>query len=354
MNQSKFSSWCTLPTPMGAFRMYDTGDENVRLVCIDDINDQGPLPLLRIHSSCLASEVFAACDCDCADQLRESMKLIATAGRGMVIHLHQEGRGHGLSQKIRAVRAMQRDGLDTVEAFESLGIEQDPRTYLPAVLILRKLGIRSVRLITNNPAKGAYLRQHGMAVEVVHTHPTIRQENIDYLRTKKAKLDHLFEIDLPEEGIKDILFYHSDQPHGALSNFSDHAIFLEQKIWPTTEHYYQAQKFAGTDREEAIRRSPSPMVAKQKAANWTDERVPDWTSLKVGVMQRALKAKFTQHPDLREILVQTGERGLIEHTEQDAFWGDAGDGAGQNMLGVLLMRIRAELRAERDPPSRSG
>ncbi len=98
--------------------------------------------------SCLASEVFGAMDCDCADQLRESMKRIAHEGRGLIIHMHQAGRGHGLSAKIQAVHAMQHSGLDTVEAFDALGLEQDTRSYRKAVDLLRVLDIAAVRLIS--------------------------------------------------------------------------------------------------------------------------------------------------------------------------------------------------------------
>lgn len=157
MNDAGLDNWCTLPTPVGDFRIYDTGDEGLRVVCLGSLREQGRQPLLRLHSSCLASEVFGALDCDCADQLRESMKRIAHAGRGLIIHLHQEGRGHGLSTKIRAVHAMQQDGLDTVEAFDALGIAQDTRDYRKAVDLLRGLDIAAVRLISNNPAKARSL-----------------------------------------------------------------------------------------------------------------------------------------------------------------------------------------------------
>ena len=90
MTESQLDNWCILPTPMGDFRMYDTGDEALRVICLGNLRDQGRQPLLRLHSSCLASEVFGAMDCDCADQLRESMKRIAREGRGLIIHLHQE------------------------------------------------------------------------------------------------------------------------------------------------------------------------------------------------------------------------------------------------------------------------
>ena len=346
MDKKFFNNWCLLPTPMGEFRMYDAGDEAVHLVCFGDLYQQGPRPLLRMHSSCLASEVFGATDCDCADQLRESMKLIAEHGRGLIIHLHQEGRGQGLSSKIRAVGAMQRQGLDTVQAFEVLGLEQDTRTYHRAVTILEALKLKTVRLISNNPAKARFLRQHGIHVEPINTHPTLRPENIDYLHTKRDKLDHRFLLDSPHETGGEIRFYHSDQPYGDLSNFSTHAIFLKGRIWPSTEHYYQAQKFSGTEREEQIRRCSTPTQAKQVAGQFKGQRRANWSKLKEQFMLAALRAKFSQHPDLTEMLMATGERILVEHTPLDAYWGDGGDGTGQNRLGVLLMQVRSELHGD--------
>jgi GTP cyclohydrolase II len=344
MTQVQFDNWCSLPTPMGEFRMYDAGSEDVHLVCFGDIHELGEQPLLRMHSSCLASEVFDAMDCDCADQLRESMKLIANKGRGLIIHLRQEGRGQGLSEKIRAVGIIQRRGLDTFEAFDALGLEQDPRRYDPALEILRALGIHAVRLISNNPRKARFLEERGVRVERVPTHPTIRPENLDYLRTKQRKLDHDFVLDSDERGSQDIRFYHSDQPHGELSNFSRHAIFLGGRIWPTSEHYYQAQKFAGTEREERIRCAPTPTLAKELARDWKRLRRQPWAEVKEQHMLAALRAKFTQHPDLQHRLLSTGNRRLVEHTEHDAYWGDGGDGRGRNRLGVLLMQVRDELR----------
>jgi len=344
-NPMRFIYWCSLPTPMGEFRMYDTGDEAVRLVCLGDVRCQGPKPLLRMHSSCLASEVFGAIDCDCADQLRESMKLIASHGKGLILHFQQEGRGQGLSPKIRAVGMIQREGLDTVEAFESLGLEQDVRTYKRAVGILRSLGVDELRLISNNPVKARFLREQGIRVELINTHPSIRPENIEYLRTKRAKLAHSFVLEPREEAAGDVCFYHSDQPYGELSNFSAHAIFLDEKIWPTTEHYYQAMKFAGTDREERIRCCSTPTLAKRLAGDWKCFRREDWASVKERFMLTALRAKFSQHPDLGALLVSTGDRKLVEHTDLDAYWGDAGDGSGKNRLGVLLGEVRVELQA---------
>ncbi len=346
MSPSSFDNWCTLPTPMGDFRMYDSLCEEVHLVCYGNIHELGDQPLLRMHSSCLASEVFGAQDCDCADQLRESMKLMANEGRGLIIHLHQEGRGHGLSTKIRAVGLMQRQQLDTVQSFESLGLELDPRTYYPAVEILQMLGLEKVRLISNNPRKQTFLESRGVQTTLVGTHPKIRPENLDYLRSKQAKLDHRFALEQAENATGDIRFYHSDQNHGELSNFSRHAIFLEGRIFPTVEHYYQAKKFDGTAREELIRCAPTPTMAKLLARDWKMDRKEPWSSVKEQIMLSALRAKFSQHPDLRTMLVGTGERTLVEHTALDAYWGDAGDGSGQNRLGSLLMDVRQELRAQ--------
>jgi GTP cyclohydrolase II len=330
---------------MGEFRMYDSGDEHVRVVCLGDLTDQGAEPLLRMHSSCLASEVFGAIDCDCADQLREAMKLIATEGRGLIVHLHQEGRGQGLFRKIRAVHMMQRDALDTVEAFDALGLEQDTRTYDAAVRLLHGLGISSLRLITNNPRKALYLQKHGMRVTMVNTHPKVRPENAGYLKSKKAKLGH--ELPLEAEGALPgaVRFYHSDQPWGELSNFSRHAVFIGSRVWPTVEHFYQAQKFAGTPHEETIRRCETPILAKTMATSLAKlHRRQDWSAAKDAVMLEGLRAKFGQHPDLAEGLLRSNDRLLVEHTRNDVYWGDGGDGTGKNRLGQLLMQVRAELR----------
>lgn len=339
------TNWCALPTVIGEFRMYDTGDESVRVVCFGDLRDQGAHPLFRMHSSCLASEVFGAGDCDCADQLREAMKLMATERRGIIVHLHQEGRGHGLSKKIEAVGRMQRDGVDTFEAFEAMGLQQDTRTYEPAIALLALLGHDSVRLVSNNPRKISFLERHGVRVEVVHTHPNVRPENEEYLATKNAKLGHMLPLESTEAAATDIHFYHSDQPWGELSNFSRHAIFLDAVAWPTVEHFYQAQKFAGTELAERIRRCSSPMAAKVLASSLSeDHRRADWSTAKEQVMLQGLRAKFLQHPDLAERLMRSGDRLLVERTANDFYWGDGGDGTGKNRLGHLLMQVRSELR----------
>ena len=142
-----------------------------------------------------------------------------------------------------------------------------------------------------------------------------------------------------------INFYSTTGEYGCFSNFSRHAITLKGKRWPTSEHYFQAQKFAGEPDEEEIRLTKRPMDA---ASMGRDRKRPlrrDWESVKERVMMDALRAKFTQHEDLKAILLGTGDAKLVEHTANDAYWGDGGDGSGKNRLGHLLMQLRAELRA---------
>ena len=195
----KFSlcNWCTLPTSMGKFRMYDSGNEGVSFICLGDINKLTNGILFRVHSSCRASEVFGALNCDCADQLKETMKLMAIEGSGLIVYQHQEGRGHGLSLKIHAVGLMEKKGLDTAETY-------------------------------------AY-----------------------------------------------------DQ---------------------------------------------MPISSRS-----------DWVTVRESVMLEGLRAKFGQHPNLRGQLIKTGPRHLVELTHQDNYWGDPGDGTGQNRLGYILMQVREEI-----------
>ncbi len=134
-----------------------------------------------------------------------------------------------------------------------------------------------------------------------------------------------------------------DGPHGYLSNFAPHPIEIDDKRWPTSEHYFQGQKFAGTEHEEAIRLAASPMVAAHMGRSRKRPLRKDWEQVKDDVMRRAVRAKFEQHPALRASLLATGDATLIEHTPRDAYWGDGGDGSGKNMLGRILMEVRRSL-----------
>ena len=156
---------------------------------------------------------------------------------------------------------------------------------------------------------------------------------------------------MPDATPPTINFYSTAGEYGCFSNFSRHSVFLKGKRWPTTEHYFQAQKFAGTEHEEAVRQCTKPGEAADMGRDRKRPMRRDWESAKEAVMLDALRAKFTQHDDLRATLLGTGDAVLVEHTERDSYWGDGGDGSGKNRLGHLLMRLRDELRgAGTNPP----
>jgi ribA/ribD-fused uncharacterized protein len=144
--------------------------------------------------------------------------------------------------------------------------------------------------------------------------------------------------------VKVINFYRTGDEYGCFSNFSAHPVEIRGRLWPTSEHFFQAQKFAGTEHEEAIRGAKSPMIAARMGRNRSKPIRPDWEQVKDDLMREAVLAKFSQHPDLREILLATGDALIVEHTENDSYWGDGGDGSGVNMLGRILVEVRAALR----------
>lgn len=345
MENYQHMKYCLLPTAMGNYRMYDSGNDSIRLISYGDIYNLGENPLVRIQSSCLASEIFGAIDCDCADQLRESMKMIATEDAGLVIHLDQEGRGQGLSNKINVVRIMQHEKVDTAEAFNYMRLEQDIRQYNTVTKLLTDIGYTKIRLISNNPRKINAVEHAGIKVESINTNPNIRPENKDYLYCKNIKLGHQLPLDRYEDINMPIHFYHSDQPWGEFSNFSPHPVFLKGLIWNTVEHYYQAQKFKGMGLESKIRMAKSPSKAKEIARlNMDKYNKNKWSNIKENTMLEALFAKFTQHPQLRTKLLDTKDRYIAEHTSNDLYWGDGLDGSGKNRLGELIMNVRYTLK----------
>ncbi len=141
-----------------------------------------------------------------------------------------------------------------------------------------------------------------------------------------------------------IYFYKTNEAYGCFSNFSKHPFELDNKLWPTSEHYFQAQKFAGTEYEEHIRLTATPMDA---ANMGRDRKLPlrkDWEIVKDEIMRKAVMAKFRANEDARKILLSTGNEELIENTTKDYYWGCGDNGTGRNMLGRILMEVRAELR----------
>jgi len=147
--------------------------------------------LVRLHSECLTGDVFGSSRCDCGEQLNESIRQILAADAGVIIYLHQEGRGIGLGNKIKAY-ALQDQGMDTVEANLELGFKEDLRDYGIGAQILRDLGIGAVHLLTNNPHKIESLERYGVRVVREPLEVTPHRGNIEYLRTKQEKLGHLF------------------------------------------------------------------------------------------------------------------------------------------------------------------
>jgi 3,4-dihydroxy 2-butanone 4-phosphate synthase / GTP cyclohydrolase II len=186
-----------IPTEHGEFTAYTyeslvDGMVHVALV-LGEVGD-GERILVRVHSECLTGDVFGSMRCDCGDQLHGAIGQVGKEGRGVVLYIRgHEGRAIGLTHKLRAYR-LQEEGRDTVEANVELGFEADPRNYGIGAQILVDLGVRSMRLLTNNPAKRAGLEGYGLSIVErvpLETRPTAM--NIGYLRTKAEKLGHLFE-----------------------------------------------------------------------------------------------------------------------------------------------------------------
>jgi ribA/ribD-fused uncharacterized protein len=142
-----------------------------------------------------------------------------------------------------------------------------------------------------------------------------------------------------------IYFYRDrEQPYGCFSNFSKQGFTLEGRYWPTSEHYFQAQKFAGTPDEEEVRLARAPKIAADRGRDRSRPLRADWEAVKEDVMRHALRAKFTQHDDLRVLLLATGDAEIVENAPGDFYWGIGRDGTGKNRLGALLMELRDTLR----------
>ncbi len=141
-----------------------------------------------------------------------------------------------------------------------------------------------------------------------------------------------------------IRFFRAGDAHGYLANFSRSPFTLDGHQWPTVEHYFQAQKFAGTRHADEIRLAPTPGEAARMGRSRHRPLRRDWEQVKDDVMRRAVQAKFEQLPALRRQLLSTGDATLVEHSQKDAYWGDGGNGRGRNMLGVIMMETREALR----------
>lgn len=190
----------SFPTKYGEFRIHacdKCGTENVALIYGAGPGSKPGKPelkepvLVRLHSRCTTGDVFHSLRCDCGEQLEKSIGMIKREGQGIIIYLDQEGRGIGLMNKIKAYE-LQDQGYDTVEANHQLGFESDPRTYETASGILHELGVKSIKLITNNPKKVEALEAGG--IKVAERIPLVIKSNKydeKYLKTKKDRMGHL-------------------------------------------------------------------------------------------------------------------------------------------------------------------
>ncbi len=183
-----------LPTDSGEFDLYlyrSLTDCSHHLALVKGRIDPREPVLVRVHSECLTGDVFGSRRCDCGSQLHQAMKQIAQHGNGVLVYMRQEGRGIGLPAKIHAYK-LQEEGLDTVEANERLGFPMDLRDYGIGAQILSDLGVRKIRLLTNNPRKMVGLSGHGLEItERVPIKSAPHAQNARYLRTKKRKMGHL-------------------------------------------------------------------------------------------------------------------------------------------------------------------
>ena len=189
----------TLPTPYGEFTAVGfeaTLDGRQHLALVYGRPEAAERPLVRMHSECLTGDVLGSLRCDCGAQLQEAMRLIALDGAGVVLYLRgHEGRGIGLLHKLQAYK-LQEAGADTVEANLMLGLPADARDYQAGAAMLRALGIDAARVLTNNPAKVAALRDSGIDVTRIPLETAVTRENLRYLQAKREKMDHELSLDL--------------------------------------------------------------------------------------------------------------------------------------------------------------
>ncbi len=191
-----------VPTAVGEFALClyinnKDNKEHLALVRGDVYNQENVL--VRIHSECFTGDVLGSRRCDCGEQLQLAMQMIAMEGAGVVVYLRQEGRGIGLMEKLRAYN-LQDQGLDTLEANVALGHPADDRDYTMAAAILEDLGVKSVRILTNNPLKIQDLEKQGIQVtERIPVVPTVYADNAAYLLTKVQRMNHLIDLQLVED-----------------------------------------------------------------------------------------------------------------------------------------------------------
>jgi 3,4-dihydroxy 2-butanone 4-phosphate synthase/GTP cyclohydrolase II len=194
----KRAAHASMPTVAGSFKaiVYENDIDHVDHIALvrGDFGPEDPV-LVRVHSECLTGDAFGSQRCDCGEQLQAALRMIEEEGRGVLLYMRQEGRGIGLKNKIRAYELQDDEGLDTVQANERLGFPPDMRDYGVGAQILTDLGVKRMRLITNNPGKRAGIEGYGLTiVDRVPLEIEPNENNLEYLRTKKEKLGHVLHL----------------------------------------------------------------------------------------------------------------------------------------------------------------
>lgn len=182
-----------MPTAYGDFQLMafrQTNNDQEHLALVKGKWDEEEPVLVRVHSSCMTGDIFGSCRCDCGEQLHAAMQMVEKAGRGVIVYMNQEGRGIGLLNKLKAYK-LQEQGMDTVQANLALGFKMDERDYGIGAQILRDLGVRKMKLMSNNPTKRAGLMGYGLEiVDHVALEVPANKHNQDYLETKRDKMGH--------------------------------------------------------------------------------------------------------------------------------------------------------------------
>jgi len=286
------------------------------------------------------------------------MEHIFTHG-GIVVYLFQEGRGIGLSAKLKAYYLQTMALLDTVEANRALDLPDDARSYVAVRDILDHFHVGSIKLMSNNPRKIEQLSLLGVKItgrisaEVAVKNALAAR----YQVTKALEMGHIFSKEYVEShqlknenSVVTIKFYEPENDNGFLSNFYPSPITIENVTYSTVEHYYQSRKFASKDNVkmieiyERIISASTPAECFSIAREHDNLKRSDWEIRKKRDMFRGVIFKFKQNPDLKEKLIATGDASIIENSPVDSFWGCGGDGKGMNYLGRMLSNIRQALQ----------
>ncbi len=296
----------------------------------------------RIHSECLTGDIFRAVNCDCRAQLEYALAEVVQRGSGFIIYMRgHEGRGNGLGNKFKAVGLEETHGLDTVEAHRRLSLPVERRNFTAAAEILKFLGLSEVTLMTNNPIKILPLQQAGLVVHTERVWVGETRFNRGYLNAKRERMGHI------PMGTTDEPYYFWDEQN-PFANFFPSSIEIGGQVFATLENYYQAQKFTHIpELFDRVANAPTPAEAKALSREHKGSIRDGWIDVREEIMLTATRAKFSQHAPLAEMLLNTGEREIVEDSPDDQYWGKVRDKGGLNRAGIILMQVRAELSSGR-------